>query len=58
MPRVSNAFKIIRIVIKPLNKKNKRNNFIFIMLKRNSINVQWKFGARQKWESAGLINWF
>ena len=26
------------------------------MLKRDSINVQCKFGARQKWEPAGRIN--
>ena len=26
------------------------------MLKRNSVNVQCKFGARQKWEPAGRIN--
>ena len=26
------------------------------MLKRNSVNVQGKFGARQKWERAARIN--
>ena len=47
----------LRIVIKPLNKKNKHNKF-FIMLKRNSFNVHWKFGACQKWEPAGRIGDF
>ena len=42
----------LHIVIKSLNKKNKHNKF-FIMLKRNSFNVHWKFGACQKWEPAG-----
>ena len=28
------------------------------MLKRNSFNVHWKFGACQKWEPAGLIGDF
>ena len=47
----------LHIVIKPLNKKNKHNKF-FIMLKRNSFNVHWKFGACQKWEPAGRIGDF
>ena len=29
-----------------------------IMLKRNSINVPCKFGARQKWEPAGRMEIF
>ena len=44
--------------IKPLNKKNKRINKFFIMLKRYCINVHCKFGARQKWEPAGRIGNF
>ena len=47
----------LHIVIKPFNKKNKHNKF-FIMLKRNSFNVHWKFGACQKWEPAGRIGDF
>ena len=47
----------LHIVIKPFNKKNKHNKF-FIMLKRNSFNVHWKFGACQKWELAGRIGDF
>ena len=47
----------LHIVIKPLNKKNKHNKF-FIMLKRNSFNVHWKYGACQKWEPAGRIGDF
>ena len=47
----------LHIVIKPLNKKNKHNKF-FIMLKRNSFNVHWKFGACQKREPAGRIGDF
>ena len=47
----------LHIVIKPLDKKNKHNKF-FIMLKRNSFNVHWKFGAYQKWEPAGRIGDF
>ena len=59
---IQNAARIKRflrlhIVIKPLNKKNKHNKF-FIMLKRNSFNVHWKFGACQKWEPAGRIGDF
>ena len=42
----------LQIVIKPWNKKKKRNKF-FIMLKRNSFNVHWKFGTCQKCEPAG-----
>ena len=42
---------------KAINKKNKHNKF-FIMLKRNSFNVHWKFGACQKWEPAGRIGDF
>ena len=30
-------------------------NVFLVMLKRNSINLHCKFGARQKWESAGRI---
>ena len=41
----------LHIVIKPLN--TKKHSKFFIMLKRNSINVQCKFGARRKWEPAG-----
>ena len=37
--------------------KNKHNKF-FIMLKRNSFNAYWKFGACQKWEPAGRIGVF
>ena len=37
--------------------KNKHNKF-FIMLKRNSFNAYWKFGACQKWEPAGRIGDF
>ena len=55
----------LHIVIKALNKKNKHNKF-FIMLKRNSTNVHsntlpsshCKFGACQKWESAGRVGDF
>ena len=47
----------LHIVIKPLNKKDKHSKF-FIMLKRNSFNVHWKFGACQKWEPAGRIGDF
>ena len=47
----------LHIFIKPLNKKNKRSKF-FIMLKRNSFNVHWKFGACQKWEPANRIGDF
>ena len=46
----------LHIVIKPL-KKNKHNKF-FIMLKHNSFNVHWKFGACQKWEPADRIGDF
>ena len=40
-------FLTLHVVIKPLNKKN-NNNKLFMMLKRNSINVHCKFDARQK----------
>ena len=35
-----------------------RHNKLFIMLKRNSINVHCKFGAHQRWELAGRIGDF
>ena len=55
--RVLNVFLRLHIVIKPLNKKNKHNK-LFIMLTRNSINVNCKFGAHQKWELAGSLGDF
>ena len=46
----------LHIVIKPLHKK--KHNKFHIILKRNSINVHCKFGARQTWEPAGRIGDF
>ena len=42
---------------KNIKQKNKHNKF-FMMLKRNSFNVHWKFGTCQKWEPAGRIGDF
>ena len=48
----------LRILIKQLNNNKNKYNKFFIMLKRNSFNVHWKFGACQKWEPAGRIGDF
>ena len=48
----------LRILIKQLNNNKNKYNKFFIMLKRNSFNVHWKFGACQKWEPTGRIGDF